>query len=143
MRTTPPRQAPWSDPRRTFLQSLRHYTIEFGLPGVLLVLAGLALFLLPLSIYSYQALQRRSPTILAFLGLGVALPSSAVVPPRAPSLFRFSPGTISCRCFLQIVNYLSMTEASYVANMDVALLAIMVGKDLRAKDVSKARIQAH
>ncbi|KAL1887902.1 hypothetical protein Sste5346_009906 [Sporothrix stenoceras] len=129
-------------PERTFLQSLKHYAIEFDLFGMLLVLAGLALFLLPFSIYSYQKLQWRSPMILTFLGLGVFFLVAFAIYEKywAPiTLIPFellTDRTVLGSCaasgavfvsffiwdnfftsFLQVVNGLSMTQASYVANI--------------------------
>lgn len=55
---------------RTFIQSLRHYAIEFDLLGLLLVAAGLALFLLPFSLYSYQGNGWKSSMIICMIVFG-------------------------------------------------------------------------
>ncbi|KAH0828318.1 hypothetical protein AYO21_07313 [Fonsecaea monophora] len=55
---------------RTFLQSLRYYTIEFDLFGLLLITAGVALFLLPFSLYSYQRDGWKSPMIICMIIFG-------------------------------------------------------------------------
>ncbi|KAL5323802.1 hypothetical protein ACEPPN_008344 [Leptodophora sp. 'Broadleaf-Isolate-01'] len=39
---------------RTFAESLKYYAIEFDIVGIFLIAAGMALFLLPFSLYSYQ-----------------------------------------------------------------------------------------
>ncbi|ETI23881.1 hypothetical protein G647_05688 [Cladophialophora carrionii CBS 160.54] len=64
---------PLSESDRTILQSIQHYTIEFDLFGLLLITAGLALFLLPFSLYSYQADGWRSPMIICMIVFGVVL----------------------------------------------------------------------
>jgi MFS family permease len=51
-------------------QTVKEFVIQFDLLGVLLLAAGLALFLLPLSIYSYQTLGWKSPMIICMLTFG-------------------------------------------------------------------------
>jgi hypothetical protein len=58
---------------RTTVQSIKHYAIEFDLAGVFLLAAGLALFLLPFSLYSYQTLGWKSPMIICKLVFGCVL----------------------------------------------------------------------
>ncbi|KAK6076888.1 siderophore iron transporter mirb [Seiridium cupressi] len=58
---------------RTTLQSLSHYVQEFDIVGVLILAAGLALFLLAFNIYTYQSDGWRSPLIICFLVFGVLL----------------------------------------------------------------------
>ena len=60
-----------AEAKRTPWETFRYYAIEFDLFGLLLIISGLALFLLPFSIYSYQHQQWRSPMILGFLFAGV------------------------------------------------------------------------
>lgn len=55
---------------RTLAQSIFYYAREFDIIGLILISAGLALFLLALSLYSYQADQWRSPLIICFLIFG-------------------------------------------------------------------------
>ncbi|KAH8674209.1 hypothetical protein BX600DRAFT_495495 [Xylariales sp. PMI_506] len=55
------------------LQSAKQFAIDFDLFGVFLLAAGLALFLLPLSIYSYQSDGFRSPMIICMLVFGILL----------------------------------------------------------------------
>lgn len=57
---------------RTWLQSIWHYTIEFDLAGVILIAAGLVLFLLPFSIAESAAQEWRSAHIIVMLVIGVA-----------------------------------------------------------------------
>ncbi|THX77769.1 major facilitator superfamily transporter [Aureobasidium pullulans] len=58
---------------RTIFQSLKHYAIELDVLGLLLICGGLALFLLPFSLYSYQAKQWRSPMIICMLVFGIII----------------------------------------------------------------------
>jgi MFS family permease len=58
---------------RTILQSIRHYVVQFDLLGILLLAAGMALFLLPFSIYSYQAKRWASSMIICMLVFGIVL----------------------------------------------------------------------
>ena len=55
---------------RTFTESLKYYAIEFDIVGIFLIATGLALFLLPFSLYSYQKDQWRSPMIIAMIIIG-------------------------------------------------------------------------
>ncbi|KAK1974149.1 siderophore iron transporter mirB [Colletotrichum cereale] len=64
---------PGLKPTRTTWQSFLHYSREFDVVGLLLITAGLALFLLPFNLYGYQPLGWRSPLILCLLVLGVVL----------------------------------------------------------------------
>ena len=61
---------PQSDGGRTFAQSIVYYAREFEVIGLILISAELALFLLALGVYSYQANQWRSPMIICFLIFG-------------------------------------------------------------------------
>ncbi|CAK7269655.1 hypothetical protein SEPCBS57363_003714 [Sporothrix epigloea] len=145
---------------RTTLQSLRHYAIEFDVVGMLLCIAGLALFLLPFSIYSYQALKWRSPLILSFLVLGIVFLGLFVTYERywAPkTLIPYSlmtDRTVLGSCvssgaifvsffiwdnfftsFLQVVSGLNMTQASYIANiysLGTCFFSFIVGALVRA-----------
>jgi hypothetical protein len=58
-------------PDRTFAQSVKYYLIEFDAVGLFLITAGLALFLLPFNIYSYQHKAFGSSMISCMIGLGV------------------------------------------------------------------------
>lgn len=64
---------PKQESGRTLLQSLKFYAIEFDLLGMLLFAAGLALFLLSFSLYSYQAQGWKAPLTLSFLIIGFLL----------------------------------------------------------------------
>jgi hypothetical protein len=56
---------------RATLQSIWHYIIEFDLLGILLLAAEMVLFLLPFSLYSYQAKRWASPMIICMLLFGI------------------------------------------------------------------------
>lgn len=58
---------------RTVLQSLKHYTIEFDLIGIFVLMFALSLLLLPFSLASRAPQQWRTPYIIAMLVLGVVL----------------------------------------------------------------------
>ncbi|OAA45615.1 Major facilitator superfamily domain, general substrate transporter [Metarhizium rileyi] len=54
-------------------QDVRDYIIAVDLVGIILLAGGMALFLLPFSIWSYQAEQWRAPLIICMLVFGAAL----------------------------------------------------------------------
>lgn len=55
------------------LATIKRYAIEVDLLGITILAAGMALFLLPFSLYSYQALKWRSPMIICMLVFGAVL----------------------------------------------------------------------
>lgn len=61
---------PVSNSGRTTVQSIKHYIIEFDLAGIILLSSGLALFLLPFSLYSYQSDGWQSPMIICMIIFG-------------------------------------------------------------------------
>ncbi|KAL2820261.1 hypothetical protein BDW59DRAFT_174588 [Aspergillus cavernicola] len=128
---------------RPFGESFLYYCREFDAVGLLLLTAGLALFLLPFNLYTLQPLGWRSPLIICLLDFGVVLTVVFVLWERIFAPVTFIPfamlidrnmvgacllGTvlfISYYCwfsffssFLQVVNNLSLTNASYVAQID-------------------------
>lgn len=64
---------------RTTIESIKHHFVEFDGVGLILASTGLALFLLPFSIYSYQTAGWRSPLVLSMLFIGVLLLACFVV----------------------------------------------------------------
>ncbi|KAI8978997.1 major facilitator superfamily domain-containing protein [Pilobolus umbonatus] len=58
---------------RTFIQEIFHQCYEFDLIGILLLCAGLSLFMLPFSIYSFQEKKWESPLIISFFVVGAVL----------------------------------------------------------------------
>ncbi|KAH8675268.1 major facilitator superfamily domain-containing protein [Xylariales sp. PMI_506] len=55
---------------RTKWQSFKHYVEEFDIIGLMLILTGLALFLLSFNIYSYQSKGWKAPIIICFIVIG-------------------------------------------------------------------------
>ena len=127
---------------RTTIQSVKYYAIEFDLAGVFLLAAGLALFLLPFSLYSYQTLGWKSPMIICMLVFGCILLVAFALFEKyiAPKTFipyeLLTDRTVLGACilsavlfvefyiwdsyftsFLQVVNNLTITQTSYVANI--------------------------
>ncbi|KAK0721309.1 major facilitator superfamily domain-containing protein [Apiosordaria backusii] len=127
---------------RTWLQSLKHYFIEFDFFGMLLLIAGLALFLLPFNIYFYQTDGWASATCIAMLVVGFVLCIAFVVYEKlwAPKTFipfeLLTDRTVLGACilagnlfisfyiwnsffgsFLQVVSGLDITKASYIQNI--------------------------
>lgn len=132
-------------PRKSNLtswQSAAHYAREFDMVGLLLISAGLALFLLPFNIYTRQADGWRSPLIISLLVIGLLLLIAFAVWEKNFAPVRFLPYELltdrtvvgACalaavsfigfyiwnsyfRSFLQVVNGLSVAQASYVGSI--------------------------
>lgn len=127
---------------RTTLQSIAHYAIEFDLAGLILICGGLALFLLPFNIYSYQANGWQSPLIICLIIFGGLLIIAFVLYEKYLAPTKFIPFSLLADrtvlganilaavlfvefyiwnsfflSFLQVVNGLTVTEASYVGNI--------------------------
>lgn len=145
--------------RRTLGQSLLHYSREFDVIGLFFLSAGLALFLLPFNIYSRQELGWRSPIVICFLVFGLLLMLAFVVWERFFAPVKFIPysllmdRTVLGACvlsavtfisfyiwdsyfssFLQVVNGLTVTQASYVSqiySIGSCFWAIIVGLLIR------------
>ncbi|KAK7423236.1 hypothetical protein QQZ08_009132 [Neonectria magnoliae] len=144
---------------RTPWQSFLYYSREFDAIGLLLLTAGLALFLLPFNLYTLQAMGWRSPLIICLLVFGVALIVVFALWERFFAPVTFIPFSllldrdmvgacvlgavlfISFYCwnaffssFLQVVNNLSVTDASYVVQiygLGSSLFAIATGVAIR------------
>ncbi|KAI8689598.1 hypothetical protein LRP88_14114 [Fusarium phalaenopsidis] len=140
---------------RTALESLFYYCREFDAVGLLLLSGGMALFLLPFNIYSLQAQGWRAPLIICLLVFGFALIVAFVIWERFFAPVTFIPFSLlrdrtllgacvigfvlflSYYCwnayftsFLLVVNGLSVTHASYVAQtytIGSCLLCIFTG----------------
>ncbi|KAK0724543.1 major facilitator superfamily domain-containing protein [Lasiosphaeris hirsuta] len=127
--------------KRTSWQSVVHYFHEFDVVGLFLITAGLALFLLPFSIYHHQAEQWKSPLIIAFIVVGGVLIIGFAFWEKYFARVTFIPyellmdRTVLGACilaatlfvsfyiwnsyffsFLQVVTGLSVTEATYLTN---------------------------
>ncbi|KFY14795.1 hypothetical protein V491_05904 [Pseudogymnoascus sp. VKM F-3775] len=132
---------PKRDIQRTPFQSIIHYCREFDAIGLLLLTSGLALFLLPFNIYTFQLDGWRSPLIICLLIFGFTLMVAFVIWERFFAPVSFMPFTyLSDRqvlgaCFLgftlfisqyswnsffssylMVVNNQSVTTASYITN---------------------------
>ncbi|EGX88287.1 siderophore iron transporter mirB [Cordyceps militaris CM01] len=127
------------DSKRTPLQSLLHYSREFDAIGLILLSAGVALFLLPFNLYTLQARGWTSPLVLSMLIIGFVLIISFVVWERffAPVTFipysllldptvfgacilsatlflSYSTWSAFFQSYLQVVKGLSIDESTYV-----------------------------
>ncbi|KAK2788989.1 MFS siderochrome iron transporter 1 [Emmonsiellopsis sp. PD_33] len=127
---------------RTFMESVKYYFIEFDVIGILLLAGGLALFLLPFSLYSYQADQWRSSMIICMIifgGLmiiGFGFYEKYVAPVCFIPFNLLVDRTVLGACilagsifvsfyiwdayfisFLQVVDDLNVTQSSYIANI--------------------------
>ncbi|ATY65948.1 siderophore iron transporter mirB [Cordyceps militaris] len=127
------------DSKRTPLQSLLHYSREFDAIGLILLSAGVALFLLPFNLYTLQARGWTSPLVLSMLIIGFVLIVSFVVWERffAPVTFipysllldptvfgacilsatlflSYSTWSAFFQSYLQVVKGLSIDESTYV-----------------------------
>ncbi|KAL1870000.1 hypothetical protein VTK73DRAFT_2843 [Phialemonium thermophilum] len=147
------------DSPRTAFQTVFYYTREFDAFGLLLLTAGIAMFLLPFDLYTMQPLGWKSPLIIGLLVFGVALIVVFAIWERFFAPVTFIPfsllldrnmvgacilGTVifvSFYCwnsffssFLQVVNDLSVTKASYVVqiySLGSSLSAIAAGVAIR------------
>jgi hypothetical protein len=144
---------------RTPMQSLAYYCREFDAVGLLLLSAGLALFLLPFNIYSDQMDGWRSPLIICFLVFGLLLIICFALWERFLAPVKFIPyslltdRTVLGACivaavvfvsfyiwdaffssFLQVNNNLTVTQATYVTqiySIGSCFWAILVGLLIR------------
>ncbi|KAL9057939.1 MAG: hypothetical protein Q9206_002153 [Seirophora lacunosa] len=130
---------PKRESQRTAWQSFLHYCREFDAVGLILLSGGVALFLLPFNLYALQAKAWRSPLIICLLVFGILLLILFAVWERFLAPITFIPysllldRTVFGACilsttlfvgffcwnsyfssFLQVVNNLSVTHASYV-----------------------------
>lgn len=133
---------PANPTKRTLPQSVRYYLVQFDAVGLLLIVAGLALLLLPFNIYSYQAQGFASPMIICMIVFGLAfligfacweefgapvtfipfhlLRDRTVVGANllaAVIFFGFYMWNGTFSSFLQVVPGLSITETTYVGNI--------------------------
>ena len=133
---------PERESQRTVWQSFLYYCREFDAVGLILLSAGVALFLLPFNLYTIQAKGWRSPLIICLLVFGIVLMIFFAVWERFFAPVTFIPYSLlldrtvfgacilsatlflSYYCwisyfssFLQVVNNLSVTDASYVVQV--------------------------
>jgi len=130
---------PKRDTQRTAWQSFHYYCRDFDAIGLILLSAGVALFLLPFNLYTLQAKGWRSPFIICLLIFGIILMIIFAFWERFFAPVTFIPYSllmdrtvfgacilpttlfVSFSCwnnyfssFLQVVNGLSVTDASFV-----------------------------
>lgn len=133
---------PVIESNRTFRESVWFYVIEFDLVAIVLISGGLALFLLPFSLYTRQADGWKSPMIICMLVFGIVLLILFALYERfiAPKTFlpydllmdrtllgaailgavlfvEFYIWDSYFSSFLQVVNNLGVTPASYIVNI--------------------------
>jgi MFS family permease len=127
---------------RTLAQSLRYYMIQFDAIGLFLIVAGIALLLLPFNIYSYQREKFASPMISCMIGLGILLLIAFACWERYGAEVTFIPFHLlrsrtvlganllafviffgfymwngQFASFLQVVPDLDITETTYIGNI--------------------------
>ncbi|KAG6026327.1 hypothetical protein E4U40_002190 [Claviceps sp. LM458 group G5] len=150
----------------TFWQTLVHYAREFDIIGLVLVSVGLALFLLPFNIHTRQVDGWRSPLIISSLVIGPLLLCAFAIWETFYAPVQFLPYALltdrtvvgACalaavsfigfyiwnsyfRSFLQVVNGLSVAQASYVGSIysiGSCFSAIFVGLFIRRTGRYKA-----
>ncbi|CAG9954865.1 unnamed protein product [Clonostachys rosea f. rosea IK726] len=127
---------------RNPLQSVLYYLREFDAVGLLLLTAGISLFLLPFNIWSLQPDGFKTPMIICFIVFGLVLMILFAIWEKFLAPVTFIPYSLlldrnmigSCilclvlgisystwnsffSSFLQVVNNLTITEASYVTQI--------------------------
>ena len=146
---------PKRDSHLTAWQSFLYHSREFDAVGLILLSGGVALFLLPFNLYTLQAKQWQSPLIICLLVFGIVLMIIFAVWERFLAPVTFIPYSllldrtvfgacilsatlfISYYCwmsyfssFLQVVNNLSISHASYVVQtypVGTVLCSLAVG----------------
>ncbi|KAL3417702.1 siderophore iron transporter [Phlyctema vagabunda] len=144
---------------RTFAENVKFYFFEFDVIGILLLAAGLALFLLPFSLYSYQTKRWESPMIICMIVFGVVFLALFALYEKFLAPVTFIPFSLltdrtvlgaSClgavlfiefyiwdsyfSSFLQAVNGLNITQTSYIVNIysiGSCFWAVIVGTLIR------------
>lgn len=144
---------------RGFVENLKYYAIEFDIAGILLIAGGLALFLLSFNLYSKQVQGWKSPLIICFLVFGIlllicfGLYEKYLAPKTFIPFSLLMDRTVMGACilaatlfiefyiwdsyffsFLQVVNNLNVTQATYIANIysiGSCFFALVVGVFIR------------
>ncbi|KAF2867925.1 major facilitator superfamily domain-containing protein [Massariosphaeria phaeospora] len=127
---------------RTLVESIKYYTIEFDVGGLLLLMGGLVFFLLPFSLFSYQDGLWESPLVISFFIIGILMLIGFVLYEKFIAPKTFIPyqllldRTVLGACvlsatlfvsfyiwnayfssFLLVVSGVNLTEATYVQNI--------------------------
>ncbi|EKD15090.1 uncharacterized protein L3040_003709 [Drepanopeziza brunnea f. sp. 'multigermtubi'] len=105
---------------RTFLESAYYYLIEFDVIGLLLIVAGFSLVLLPFSLVSYQREGWESPMIICmlvfgFVSLGLFAAWEKYLAPK--TFFPFHLLTNRSVLAACVVFQLSVSKAGYINNI--------------------------
>ncbi|KAJ0270635.1 hypothetical protein COL940_011538 [Colletotrichum noveboracense] len=94
---------------RTFWESVKYWLIDFDVAGILIVVAGFSLFLLPFSIAGYQAHKWVEPRIIAMIVIGGLL---LIAFPLYESCYK-----VQFSSYLQVVYDLSVSRAGFITNI--------------------------
>ncbi|GBF67236.1 siderophore iron transporter mirB [Trichophyton mentagrophytes] len=144
---------------RSFWQNVVHYTIEFDVAGMILLVAGLTLLLLPINLATYQAEKWRSPAMISMIVIGGCSLSAFAVWEIRFAKIRFAPfhlladRTVLGGCllsatlflsfycwdlyflsYLQVVHNQSVRNAGYIANIfniGGCIWALVIGAIIR------------
>lgn len=133
---------PERNSKRTAYESLLYYCREWDAVGLIMLSAGITMFLLPFNLYSYQKDGWRSPIIIGLLVSGIVLIIGFAIWERWFAKVTFIPYSLLMDrtvlganilaastfvsfyawdsyfvSFLQVVNGLSVTQSSYVAQI--------------------------
>ncbi|KAL1619004.1 hypothetical protein SLS54_006854 [Diplodia seriata] len=117
----------WEDDKRGFLESLRYYFVEFDVIGMVLLCAGFALLILPLTLAAYQMNQWRSASIICMLIFGGLSLAGFYVWEKCCWDYYFTS-------YLQVVHKLDVSKAGYVGNIynvGSCFWAVIVGLAIR------------
>lgn len=135
---------------RSALQSVMHYCREFDAVGLLLLSAGVALFLLPFNLYAFQGRGWGSALVISMLVIGIVLmlifpvwersfAPVSLIPYRLLKDRTVAGSCLLCTClfmsyfvwnsyfgsYLQVVQGLSVKHASYIAQ-SYTVLSVLV-----------------
>ncbi|KAF2643168.1 MFS general substrate transporter [Massarina eburnea CBS 473.64] len=144
---------------RTFAQSVAYYFIQFDTIGLLLVMGGLVFILLPFNLYSFIPGQWTSALVISFLVVGFLMMVGFVIYEKYFAPVSFMPWEILANrtvlganvlagvlftsfnlwnayfsSFLQVVNGLSLTKATYVTStytVGSCIFSLVVGIAIR------------
>ncbi|PGH26453.1 hypothetical protein AJ80_01952 [Polytolypa hystricis UAMH7299] len=98
---------------RTAWESIKHYFVQFDVIGMIFIIAGFGLFLLPFSLATYQNAGWKSPAIISMLVIGFSCFIAFFVWERYGATASFAPfhllrnPTVSGGCLLSATAFLS------------------------------------
>ncbi|KAJ4252893.1 hypothetical protein NW762_010799 [Fusarium torreyae] len=127
---------------RTWLESIKFWVIELDLAGMIIIVAGFALVLLPFSLAGYQEHKWKEPSVIAMIVIGclciIAFPffEKYIAPKSFIPFELFKNRTVLVACllggnmwisfycyklqfssYLQVVYNLSVSKAGYITNI--------------------------